>query len=537
MVPTSSTLQYPQQPTHVPQATMLPGGIASGQAVPGHLNQPGPLPQQYLGTQLLNQQPVGLGSAAVPLGGPQMPRTSSVGNIPQIAQAAGQHTGGTVGPNMPQAHLPQPASLTHQTYPNMVQTQLPHTLGMHPQPVPYHDPSQTALQGQPTMEMFQHAQQPRLVTAIDDAAKIASVLANKPHLQSDLSRTPSPGDQQQGAQKPPEQIQPVVQAQHVPINVATQPQSGIVGQQIISQPMGIQSQQITNLQAQQQQQLLDGSVPASSVSTTVGASQAIVPGSEAVYSAPAAKPLVPPHIRQVMAMDIRPRAGSEPKTVHHSTRREESPSKTNRQEQMQPMPHRLHTTLDPHVKRTQSLKERTGSLAVVTQDSGFIGNQCIPQASPKPQRRQTVDGTMSTGIQQAIQQFHGIQGTQLPLTVGSHVPVFTPPMQQMPTAGPTGSLQQVPHAGSVMPPNGASVPGLVDTSSAAASIGSPYVVQQQHAVTASVLSAQHMAGSVQSVQAPAPVPSAQPQQLTQPVQQQQLPQQSIPSQQPANQTQ
>ena len=541
MVPTSSAIQYPQQPSQLPQAAMLQGGVPSGQTVHGHINQPVPLPQQYIGSHLLHQQqsfPVGTGSAAVPLGGQPMPRTSSIGNIASAAQPMGQQQIGGTAVGLNQPHLPQQTSLAHQPYPNMAQSQLPQGLGVHSQLPNYHDLNQAALQGQAAMDMYQHAQQPGVIQAMDDAARMASVLANKPHLQSDLSRTPSPGDQQQGTQKPP-QHQPVGTGiaqipQHAPINMAIPQQVGIVGQQVASQPSGVQPQQITNLQAQQQ--LVDGSVPSSSVNTSLGAQSAAVTGPEGMATTPAAKPPMAPQIRQVMAMDIRPRAGSEPKTVHHGTRREELPSKANRQELPQAVPHRLHTTLDPHVKRTQSLKERTVNLAVAPQE--MIGNQCTPNASPKPQRRQTVDGTISTGIQQAVQQFHGVQSTQLPQTVASHMPVFTQQMQQMSIpggVGTSGTVQQIPMAGSVIPPNCTSVHGLVETATAIG--GMSYVAQPPQAIATSVLSAQHLPGSANSVQTAGTVPPAQSQPLVQPVPQQQLPHQVMSSQPPSNQTQ
>ena len=184
-------------------------------------------------------------------------------------------------------------------------------------------------------------------------------------------------------------------------------------------------------------------------------------------------------------MDVRPRAGSEPKTVHHGTKREDSPSKTQRQEQVQGVPHRVHSAVDPHVKRTQSLKERMVSLSATPQEGGAFGNQCTPHASPKPQRRQTVDGAMgSAGIQQAIQTYSNLQSTQVPIVV--------PQAQQIPS-GLQGSLPV-----SIIGQNGASYHGIVESGSATPSAGTPMYVTHQH---------QRIPGSTQPLQPQSVAPS------------------------------
>ena len=439
-------MQYSQQQTPL-QASALQGGPAPNQ-IPSIPVQH-PIHQPYLG--VLSQQPsllIGPSGSSVGYSGQPMPRTSSVGNISQAIQPQS----GTVGVNAQVQGIVQPNLPMQQQYPNvsMPQTQLSQAMAMQPQSLPYHDPNQPALQGHPTVDILQHMQQPGVVQTVDDAARIASVLANKPHLHSDLSRTPSPGDQQQGQKQPQQQqcLSVVQPQQHAPASVMVQQQIPVVsvGQQL-SQPTGTHPQQMTSVV--NQQQAIDAS------------NQASVASSESALPTSTVKLPVAPHVRQVIAMDVRPRAGSEPKTVHHGTKREDSPSKTQRQEQAQGVPHRVHSAVDPHVKRTQSLKERMVSLSATPQEGGAFGNQCTPHASPKPQRRQTVDGAMgSAGIQQAIQTYCNLQSTQ--------VPVVIPQAQQIPSGlqGPVSIIGQ----------NGASYHGMVEPGSATPSAGTPMYV-------------------------------------------------------------
>ena len=471
-------MQYSQQQTQL-QASALQGGPAPNQIPSIPVQQP--IHQQYLG--VVSQQPsllIGPSNSSVGYSAQAMPRTSSVGNISQAVQPQG----GTMGVNAQQVQAIVQQNLPmQQQYPNvsMPQTQLSQAIALQPQSLPYHDPNQAALQGHSSMDIVQQMQQSGVLQTVDDAARIASVLANKPHLHSDLSRTPSPGDQQQGTQKQPQHQQglSVVQPQqHAPVNIMAQQQIPVapVGQQL-SQPTGTQPQQMTSLV--NQQQAIDGS------------SQASVANSESALATSTVKPPIAPQVRQVMAMDVRPRAGSEPKTVHHGTKREDSPSKTQRQEQTQGVPHRVHSAVDPHVKRTQSLKERMVSLSASPQE--VFGNQCTPQASPKPQRRQTVDGAMgSAGIQQAIQTYSNLQSTP--------VPVVIPQSQQIPS-GLQGSLPV-----SIIGQNGAPYHGMVEAGNAAASTGTPvYVTHQQQSIPgpAQPLQPQVVASPAQVVQSQA----------------------------------
>ena len=431
-----------------------------------------PIHQQYLG--VVNQQPsllIGPSSSSVGYSGQPMPRTSSVGNISQAIQPQS----GTVGVNAQVQAIVQQNLPMQQQYPNvsMPQTQLSQAIAMQPQSLPYHDPNQRALQGHPTMDILQQMQQPGVLQTVDDAARIASVLANKPHSHSDLSRTPSPGDQQQGQKQPQQQqgLSVVQPQQHAPASVMVQQQIPVVsvGQQLNQHTK--QAQQMTSLV--NQQQAIDGSF------------QASVASSESALATSTVKLPVTPQVRQVIAMDVRPRAGSEPKTVHHGTKREDSPSKTQRQEQVQGVPHRVHSAVDPHVKRTQSLKERMVSLSATPQEGGAFGNQCTPHASPKPQRRQTVDGAMgSAGIQQAIQTYSNLQSTQVPIVV--------PQAQQIPS-GLQGSLPV-----SIIGQNGASYHGIVESGSATPSAGTPMYVTHQH---------QSIPGSTQPLQPQSVAPS------------------------------
>ena len=194
-----------------------------------------PIHQQYLG--VVNQQPsllIGPSSSSVGYSGQPMPRTSSVGNISQAIQPQS----GTVGVNAQVQAIVQQNLPMQQQYPNvsMPQTQLSQAIAMQPQSLPYHDPNQPALQGHPTMDILQQMQQPGVLQTVDDAARIASVLANKPHLHSDLSRTPSPGDQQQGQKQPQQQqgLSVVQPQQHAPASVMVQQQIPVVsvGQQL-----------------------------------------------------------------------------------------------------------------------------------------------------------------------------------------------------------------------------------------------------------------------------------------------------------------
>ena len=453
-------MQYSQQQTQL-QASALQGGPAAN-PIPSIPAQQ-PIHQQYLGP--VSQQPsllFGPSNSSVGYSGQPMPRTSSVGNISQAVQPQG----GTIGVSAQQVQAIVQQNLPmQQQYPNvsMSQTQLSQAIAMQPQTLPYHDPNQAALQGHSTMDILQQMQQSGVLQTVDDATRIASVLASKPHLHSDLSRTPSPGDQQQGTQKQPQHQQGssvVQQQQQAPANIMAHQQIPVVsvGQQL-SQPTGPQPQQMTSLVTQQQ--AIDGS------------SQANLASSESALATSTANHPIAPQVRQVMAMDVRPRAGSEPKTVHHGTKREDSPSKTQRQEQTHGVPHRVHSAVDPHVKRTQSLKERMVSLSASPQEGGVFGNQCTPQASPKPQRRQTVDGAMgSAGIQQSIQTYSNLQSTP--------VPVVVPQAQQIPS-GLQGSLPV-----SIIGQNGAPYHGMVESGNAALSTGTPvYITHQQQSTPGS----------------------------------------------------
>lgn len=552
--PMSGAGVMPQQ-SHLPQAAMLPGGvasaqmphaqpqvplaslqggIASGQTQVLHVLQgtatpaqvlsaqtqlphtmglpsgvtPSPIISQqtsashhYAGTPVVGQQPsfvVGHGNTPIQH---QITRTSSVSSMNLTAQQTVPQAGVTAGQQLLQQNvLPQTGGMTglqlaqqnalarQLQYPNvpMGQNYLPQT-------VAHHDPNlgTSALQGQQAVELLQQTQ-PALVQATDDATKVATVLASKPHLQSDLSRTPSPGEQATPKSTQPLGASSVQSHQQTPSGIAQQHAAvGQTAQQSLNQVVTPQPHLATSQQPQQQ--IAEGATQVSSVNAAYVSG---VTGMEPVTT----KPPVAPQVKHVMTADARPRAGSEPKTVHHGTNREDSPSKTPRPEQTQGVPHRLHTALDPHVKRTQSLKERT--LSVASQDG--TPNQLTPHASPKPLRRQTVDGTQQ-GIQQAVQQFHGFH-TPNPVVPHHQIQQALGITPIAPTVGQlSGNGSAVVQSGVLV----GNVQGHTDAVGITPVRGSPYILPQQVAPVSGQCIQPQGQGMVQPFQAPQGQPSTQ----------------------------
>ena len=461
-----SGLHLPPQP-QLGQAGLLQG---SASLAPGQIQQPAGLPQQCMGTHLPSQPPglVGAGTAGVPFLGQQMQRTAVPSHAYQVPpQAMQQQVPSALQQLQQHPHLPLGQPLSTQQHPAV-----------------YHDLSQPYAYGHHALpDMTSH---PVAGTTAEDGSKMGTSLTQRPpHLHAELPRTPSPGEQKLSQ---PHQVTGA--QQHHPLPPQQQMLGGYLAQQLGGQSYGVQPQ--PQPQSQPQQQLVNAppvnaqSLQAQDSTAThalmagLGFQQSVPVGVVSADSAgQSSKPPIAPQVRQVMAMDIRPRAGSEPKIMHQHPKREDSPSKMTRPEQAPVGPQRSHTTVDPHVKRTQSLKERTFSLSGVTQEGPVVSTQGTPQPSPKPQRRQTVDGAISgSGMQQAVQQFQVNQAVVPATTV---VQQQQPPVTcQVPAAAMVPGQQQQQVLQPVTNANSAAAQGPVDPANVAAAAGAaPNVIQQQ----------------------------------------------------------
>ncbi len=529
----ASAILQQQQQAYQPTPVPLPQGSMPLQQVPSlgslshtgslsNLAQPQSLPtqQQYQSvlpqSHQLHHQPPLIPNQPVPM--EQLPgQAQPVQPLGQLAQ----HPGQTL---QQQGHLGQPVG-------HLVQSQVPGEINQM-QVLAGSESTGLPLSGMPLPTGLPAGaavvagQGIAGGTAAHSVAGLPSVIANKPHLQSDLSRTPSPGDQP-GTQKAISQVSSSAAQQ--------------AGQTQVPAPVQ-QSFQPTQ------------AIPQQDASMTSGGAQA--PLADPV---PNTKQSIQQTAQQVLGPDTRiNRAVSE---GPQGTKREESPSKISRLEARhqegypQTTPQKGATDAN-NVKRTQSLKsEKTNTLAASPRDFNLTSNQSTPQVSPKPVRRQTVSGAAAqANIAQAVQNYQALHSglaasaPQLPLLGGAIPPGGTPiptnpalqgsnPLLEgasLPAGTPLLSqnvaLNQLPSGIGTTPSGQISMEQLALNNTAGVVGGQPILNLQAH------ISQQGLTGQLQQQSYPQAAPPVLPGQFQQGIPAQQ-PQQAVAAPLPAGQPQ
>ncbi len=443
------------------QQQVVPGQIPGQQQVAqSHLHQlqgqlqQNPAQLQQVSGQLpptpamLQQQAYQPTQVQLPQGSMPLQQAPSLGSLSQTGSLSNLAHPQALPPQQYQSVLPQAHQLHHQ--PPLIPNQpVPvEQLQGHPQPMPHMgQPGQQHSQvGQPGGHLVQSQmpgdmQQVQVLAGPDSTglpiagmavpsvpaglsvgqglpagaaghpvAGLPTVIANKPHLQSDLSRTPSPGDQP-GTQKV----------------IPQQATSGVAQQSAHPQQTQVPAQVQQSFQPSQAIPQQDASMTGSGTQASLGDPVPPTLNTKQTIQQPA---------QQVLGTDTRiNRAVSE---GPQGTKREDSPSKISRlearhQEGSQITPQKGVTDAN-NVKRTQSLKtEKGGHLAPSPRDVNLSSNQGTPQVSPKPVRRQTVSGVAAAAnIAQAVQNYQAIHSglaasaPQLPLLGGAVPPGGTP---------------------------------------------------------------------------------------------------------------